>query len=131
MYVVASKQQTTALFLSTIVKLTTTKKKWDGKTVLSNRTFSSVFVQLSFTQLNCTVQLRVSGALKKRSRLEIFQVLLALTNCAIGYTSCDTNIRCAHLGRFSVVVWRFENGLGLTFGVLYKYSQPHDILQYN
>ena len=60
---VASKQQTTALFLSTIVTRTRrhtelTKKKPDkpdGKPVLCQRTFSSVFRAFFFTQLNCTV----------------------------------------------------------------------------
>jgi len=61
---VASKQQTTALFLSTIVtrtrrhtELTKKKKtdKRDGKPVLCQRTFSSVFRAVFFTQLNCTV----------------------------------------------------------------------------
>jgi hypothetical protein len=60
---VASKQQTTALFLSTIVtrtrrhtKLTKKKKtgKPEGKLVLCQRTFSSVF-RAFFTQLNRTV----------------------------------------------------------------------------
>jgi hypothetical protein len=61
---VASKQQTTALFLSTIVtrtrrhtELTKEKKtdKPDGKPVLWQRTFSSVFRAVFLTQLNCTV----------------------------------------------------------------------------
>jgi hypothetical protein len=57
---VASKQQTTASFLPTIItrtrrhtELTKKKKKPDkpdGKTVLCQRTFSAVF-----TELNCTV----------------------------------------------------------------------------
>jgi hypothetical protein len=58
---VASKQQTTALFLSTIAtrtrrhtELTKKTDKPDGKPVLCQRTFSSVFVQF-FTQSNCTV----------------------------------------------------------------------------
>ena len=58
---VASKQQTTALFLSTIVTRTrrhteVIKKtdKLDGKIVLCQRTFSSGF-RAVFTQLNCTV----------------------------------------------------------------------------
>ena len=68
---VASKQQTTALFLSTIVtltrkhtELTKITDKPDGKPVMCQRTFSSVF-RAVFTQLNCTVQLRVYGALYK------------------------------------------------------------------
>jgi len=59
---VASKQQTTALFLSTVVtrtrRHTELKKKTDkpdGKPVLCQRTFSSVFRAVFFTQLNCTV----------------------------------------------------------------------------
>jgi hypothetical protein len=60
---VASKQQTTALFLSTTVKRTRrhtelTKRKTekpDGKTVLCQRSFSSVFRAVFFTQLNSTV----------------------------------------------------------------------------
>jgi hypothetical protein len=54
---VANKQQTTALFLSTIVtrirRYTEPKKtdKTDGKTVLCQRTFISVFLA-GFTQLN-------------------------------------------------------------------------------
>jgi len=66
---VASKQQTTALFVSTIVtrkrrhtELTKTDKP-HGKPVLCHRTFSSVFPAVFFTQLNCTVYLRVCGAL--------------------------------------------------------------------
>ena len=59
---VASKQQKTALFLSTIVtrtrrhtELTKKTDKYDGKRVLCQRTFSSVFHAVYFTQLNCTV----------------------------------------------------------------------------
>jgi hypothetical protein len=58
---VASKQQTTVLFLSTIVTRTRrhrTDKKTDkphGKPVLCQRTFSSVSRTVFFTQLNCTV----------------------------------------------------------------------------
>ena len=68
---VASKQQTTALFLSTTVtrtsrhtelikkktNLTGNKKKDkpDGKPVLCQRTFSSVFPAAFFTQLDCSV----------------------------------------------------------------------------
>jgi len=59
---VASKQQTTALFLSTIVthtrrhtELTKKTDKPDGKPVLCQRIFSSVFRAVLFTQLNCTV----------------------------------------------------------------------------
>ena len=68
MAAMASKQQTTALFLSTNVTRTrrhrTDKKtdKPDGKPVLCQRIFSSVFVQF-FTQLICTVELRVYGVL--------------------------------------------------------------------
>jgi len=59
---VASKQQTTALFLSTIVTharrhTELTKKETDnpdGKPVLCHRTFSSVFRAVFGTQLNCT-----------------------------------------------------------------------------
>jgi len=58
---VASKQQTTALFLSTIVtrkrrhtELTNKTDKHDGKHVLCQKTFSSVF-RAVFSQLNCTV----------------------------------------------------------------------------
>jgi len=50
---VASKQQTTVLFVSTIVKKThrTDKKndKLDGKPVLCQRTFSSVFRAVFYT----------------------------------------------------------------------------------
>jgi len=70
---VASKQQTTALFLSTIItriRHTELTKKTDkpyGKTVLCHRTFSSVFRAGFFIQLNCTVSLRVyGGPLHKR-----------------------------------------------------------------
>jgi len=58
---VASKQQTTALFLSTTVtrtrhtELTEKTDKPDGKPVLCQRTFSSVFRAVFFTQLNCKV----------------------------------------------------------------------------
>jgi len=60
---VVSKQQTTALFLSTIVtrtrrhiELTKKTDKPEGKPVLCQRTFSSVFrAVFFFTQLNCTV----------------------------------------------------------------------------
>jgi hypothetical protein len=56
---VASKQQTTALFLPTHTRRHTELKKKtknpDGKHVLSQRTFSSVFRAAFFTQLNCTV----------------------------------------------------------------------------
>ena len=56
------KQQTTALFLSTIItrtrrhtELLKKTDKPDGKPVLCQRTFSSVFRAVFFTQLNCTV----------------------------------------------------------------------------
>ena len=55
---VASEQQTTALFLSTIVTRTRRHTelggtdKPDGKSVLSQRTLSSVFHAVFFTQLN-------------------------------------------------------------------------------
>jgi hypothetical protein len=69
---VASKQQTTALFLSTILtrtrrhtQQTKKKDKSDGKPVLCQRTISSVSRAVFFTQLNCTVSLRVYGALKE------------------------------------------------------------------
>jgi len=59
---VASKQQKTALFLSTIVdknkkthRADKRTDKPDGKPVLCQRTFSSVFLAVFFTQLNCTV----------------------------------------------------------------------------
>jgi hypothetical protein len=59
---VASKQQTTALVLSTIVtrtrrhtELTKKTDKRDGKPVLCQKTFSSVFRTVFFYQLNCTV----------------------------------------------------------------------------
>jgi len=59
---VASKQQTTALFLSTTVtrtrrhkKLTKKTDKPDGKPVLCQRTFSSVFRVVFFRQLNYKV----------------------------------------------------------------------------
>jgi len=59
---VASKQQTTALFLSTMVtrtrihtELTKETDKHDGKPVLCQRTFSLVFREVFFTQLKCTV----------------------------------------------------------------------------
>jgi hypothetical protein len=58
---VASKQQMTALFLSTTVtrtgrhtELIKKTDKPDGKPVLCQRTFSSVF-RAVFTQLNCKV----------------------------------------------------------------------------
>ena len=61
---VASKQQTTALFLSTIVTRTrrhteVTKKtdKPDGKRVLCQRTFSSVFRAVFYTfKLHSSIQ---------------------------------------------------------------------------
>ena len=59
---VASKQQTTALFISAVVtrarRHTDVTKKTDipdGKPVLCQRTFSSVFYAVFFKQLNCTV----------------------------------------------------------------------------
>ena len=59
---VASKQQTTALFISTIVtrtrrhtELTKKTHKSDGKPVLCQRIFSSVFRAVFFTHLDCTV----------------------------------------------------------------------------
>jgi hypothetical protein len=58
---VDSKQQTTALFLSTSHTHKKTHRtdqktdKSDGKPVLCQRTFSSVFRAVFFTQLNCTV----------------------------------------------------------------------------
>jgi len=60
---VASKEQTTALFLSTVVtrtrrhtELTKKTDKPDGKPVLCQKIFSSVFrAVFFFTQLNCTV----------------------------------------------------------------------------
>ena len=60
---VASKQQTTALFLSNTVTRTRTHReltkkktdKTDGKPVLCQRTFSSVFRAVFFYTLNCTV----------------------------------------------------------------------------
>jgi len=59
---VASKQQMTALFLSTVItskrrhtELTKNTDKPDGKPVLCQRTFSSVFRAVFFTHLNCTV----------------------------------------------------------------------------
>jgi len=63
---VASKQQTTALFLSTIVTLT--RRHTELTNLMRNlccaRDHSvQFFVQFFFTQLNCTVQLRVYGAL--------------------------------------------------------------------
>jgi hypothetical protein len=70
---VACKQQTTALFLSTIVtrtrrhtELTKKTDKPDGKPVLCQRTFSSVFRAVFYTQLNleCMGPFRVYGALK-------------------------------------------------------------------
>ena len=57
---VASKQQTSALFLSTIVTRTRRHKeitktdKTDGKPVLCQRTFNWLF-RANFSQLNCTV----------------------------------------------------------------------------
>jgi hypothetical protein len=58
---VASKQQTTALFLSITekkkkihIELTKETDKPNGKPVLCQRTFSSVFAQI-VTQLDCTV----------------------------------------------------------------------------
>jgi hypothetical protein len=59
---VASKQKTTALFLSTTVtrtrrhtELTKKSDKHDGKPVLFQETFSSVFRAVFTTHLNCTV----------------------------------------------------------------------------
>ena len=70
---VASKQQT-ALFLSTIVTRTRRhteliKKTYkpDVKSVLCQRTFSSVFRAAFFTQLNCTGEFRVYGALMNQT----------------------------------------------------------------
>jgi len=69
---VASKQQRTALFLSTIITRTwrhTELKETDKpyvKPVLCQRTFSSDFVQF-FTQLNCTGELGVYGALMNQT----------------------------------------------------------------
>jgi len=67
---VASKQQTTALILSTIVTRTRRHTELTKKLtnlmiipVLCQRTFSSVFRVVLFTQLNSTIQLRVYGAL--------------------------------------------------------------------
>ena len=69
---VASKQQTTALFLSTTVtrtrrhtELTGKTDKPDGKPVLCPRTFSSVFRTVFFTQFNseCMGPFRVCVAL--------------------------------------------------------------------
>jgi len=59
---VTSQQQTTALFLSTTVtrtrrhtELTKKTDKAGGKPVLYQKTFSSVFRAVFFTQLVCTV----------------------------------------------------------------------------
>jgi hypothetical protein len=60
---VANKQQTTALFLPTTVtrkrrhtELTKKTDKPEGKPVLCQRTFGTVFTySFFFTQLNCTV----------------------------------------------------------------------------
>jgi hypothetical protein len=46
---VTSKQQTTALFLSTIVKRKHRTDKHEGKPVLCKRTFSSVFCAVFYT----------------------------------------------------------------------------------
>jgi hypothetical protein len=66
----ASKQQTTALFLFTIV--TRTRRHTELTNLMGNlccaREHSvQFFVQFFFTQLNCTVSLRVYGALKVSS----------------------------------------------------------------
>ena len=65
----ANKQQTTALFLATIVtrtrrhtELSKKTDKPDGKPVLCQRTSVHFFVQF-FTQLNYTISHRVYGAL--------------------------------------------------------------------
>jgi len=67
---VASKLQTTVLFLSTTVtrtrrhtELTKKTDKSDGKPVLCQRKFSSVFCAVFFRELYCTVLLRMYGAL--------------------------------------------------------------------
>jgi len=67
---VASKQQTTALFLSTTVTRTRrhtelTKKMTNlmGNLCCAREHSVQFFVQFFFTQLNCTVELRVYGAL--------------------------------------------------------------------
>ena len=65
---VANKQQTTALFLSTIVTRTrrhTELTKPDGKPVLCQEQS----VQF-FTQLNCTIYLKVYGALYRNTPYE-------------------------------------------------------------
>ena len=66
---VASKQQTTALFLSTIVTRTTRHTELTKKltnlmgSLCCAREHSVQFFLQFFTQLNCTVELRVYGAL--------------------------------------------------------------------
>jgi len=63
---VASKQETTALLLSTIV--TRTRRHTELTNVMGNlccaREHSFQFFVQFFTQLNCTVYLRVYGALR-------------------------------------------------------------------
>ena len=67
---VASKQQTTALFLSTIVvrtrrhtELTKTWQTWWETCAVPENIQFIFFVQFFFTQLNCTGSLRLYGAL--------------------------------------------------------------------
>jgi hypothetical protein len=69
---VASKQQTTALFLSTVVTHTHKKTHKTDKKITTNlmgnlccaREHSVQFLVQFFTQFNCTVKLRVYGALQ-------------------------------------------------------------------
>jgi thymidylate kinase len=74
---VVSKQQTTHKFLFTMVartrrhtELTKKTAKPDGKTVLCQRTFSSVFRAAFFTQLNSPAYLRVYGVFYMELRYE-------------------------------------------------------------
>jgi hypothetical protein len=72
---VASKQQTTALFLFTTVTRTrrTEKKNWRtwwGNPCCAREHSVQFFVQYFLIQFNCTVQLRVCGALWNARQLE-------------------------------------------------------------
>ena len=83
---VASKQQTTALFLSTIV--THTRRHTELTKKLTNLTGNlccarehsvQFFVQFFFTQLNCTVLLRVYGPFRVYGALNARQGPAALS----------------------------------------------------
>jgi hypothetical protein len=77
---VASKQQTPALFLSTVV--TRTRRHTELTNLMGNlccaREHSVQFFVQFFTQLNCTVQLKVYGALN--NILYTVSMFMPLTN---------------------------------------------------